>query len=132
MKNSLNLVLIVFLFVVLGCSCPLLKNLNFEDKSSPPTPYPTPFGINTPAPSSSNTMSGSSLKLTLDKFNQIKNNMSKKQVEEILGSVGKQTSSTKGGNSIIATYEWEGEDNAVIYVVFTDDKVFTKTQANLK
>jgi len=133
MKNSLNLVLVVFLFVVLGCSCPFMKNLNFDDRKTPASPYPTPFGTNPPtSPSPSNTTSSTSSTLTLDKFNQIQKGMSKTQVERILGGAGKQTGSTRGGNSIISTYEWKDEDYKVIYVVFVDDKVSTKTQANLK
>ena len=50
MKNSLNFGLVALLFVVLGCSCPFLKNLKLDEKEDAPKPAATPFVANTATP----------------------------------------------------------------------------------
>ena len=134
MKNSLNLGFIALLLVVLGCSCPSLKDLNpGENRSSPPPPPPpppasTPYRTNT---STSPTKSGNA-SLTLTKYNQVKNGMSYKQVVDILGSEGIVVTSTGSGKFKTVTYRWIGENNSYIMVTIENDKLVIKSQNGMK
>jgi hypothetical protein len=130
MKNSFNLGFIVLILAVLGCSCPKLNELANKDNSSPsPTPYVTSSPGVTTSPSNKTTSSSA---LTKEKFAQLKNGMTYKQVVEILGSEGEETSSSEIGRYKVASYKWSGPDYSMIYGVFTNDKLTSKTQANLK
>ena len=130
MKNSLNFGLVVLLFVVLGCSCPFLKNLKLDEKEDAPKPAATPFVSNTATPKVKS--SDKTASLTLDDYNQLKNGMSKSEVEQILGGEGEQVSSSEIGSYKIETYKWQGENFSFVIITFRNDKVFSKSQANLK
>ena len=69
---------------------------------------------------------------TLADYNQIKNGMSYKQVEVVIGSPGTEMSSTEYGEYKTQTYKWDGENYAMLYAVFQNDKLISKTQNNLK
>ena len=130
MKNSLNFGLVALLFVVLGCSCPFLKNLKLDEKEDAPKPAATPFVANTATPKVKS--SDKTASLTLDDYNQLKNGMSKSEVEQILGGEGEQVSSSEIGTYKIETYKWQGENFSFVIITFRNDKVFSKSQANLK
>lgn len=130
MKNSLNFGLVVLLLVVLGCSCPFLKNLKLDEKEDAPKPAATPFVANTATPKVKS--SDKTASLTLDDYNQLKNGMSKSEVEQILGGEGEQVSSSEIGKYKIETYKWQGENFSFVIITFRNDKVFSKSQANLK
>ena len=130
MKNSLNFGLVALLFVVLGCSCPFLKNLKLDEKEDAPKPAATPFVANTATPKVKS--SDKTASLTLDDYNQLKNGMSKNEVEQILGGEGEQVSSSEIGKYKIETYKWQGENFSFVIITFRNDKVFSKSQANLK
>jgi hypothetical protein len=131
MKNSFNLGFIILVLAVLGCSCPKLNELANKDNSSPsPTPYVTSSPGATTTPPGNKSTSGSGL--TKEKFAQIKNGMTYKQVVDILGSEGEETSSSEIGRYKVASYKWSGPEYSMIYGVFTNDKLTSKTQANLK
>ena len=125
-SNALSLVLVIGIFVVIGCSCPRLNELNNRGSS---TPVSTPVAANT---TSSTPSSSSKSALSLDKYNQIKNGMSYKQVVEILGVEGTEISSSEIGKYKTVSYKWEGENFQFIYGTFQNDKLLSKTQANLK
>ncbi|HEY8560537.1 MAG TPA: hypothetical protein VIL74_09190 [Pyrinomonadaceae bacterium] len=133
MKNLYNVGLVVLVLVVLGCNCQRLKELADEGKT---TERPTPVAANTSS-SPSGTVSSSPATsaaggLTLAKFNEIKDGMSVRDVNNLLGKQGELSSSTRGGNSKIETYKWQGNGFEYIFCNFTDDKLTFKTQANLK
>ncbi len=130
MKNSLNFGLVALLFVVLGCSCPFLKNLKLDEKEDAPKPAATPFVANTATPKVKS--SDKTASLTLNDYNQLKNGMSKSEVEQILGGEGEQVSSSEIGKYKIETYKWQGENFSFVIITFRNDKVFSKSQANLK
>ena len=130
MKNSLNFGLVALLFVVLGCSCPFLKNLKLDEKEDAPKPAATPFVANTATPKVKS--SDKTASLTLDDYNHLKNGMSKSEVEKILGGEGEQVSSSEIGKYKIETYKWQGENFSFVIITFRNDKVFSKSQANLK
>ena len=130
MKNSLNFGLVALLFVVLGCSCPFLKNLKLDEKEDAPKPAATPFVANTATPKVKS--SDKTAALTLDDYNQLKNGMSKSEVEQILGGEGEQVSSSEIGKYKIETYKWQGENFSFVIITFRNDKVFSKSQVNLK
>ncbi|HMQ04567.1 MAG TPA: hypothetical protein PKD26_11675 [Pyrinomonadaceae bacterium] len=129
MKNSLNLALIFLLLVVLGCSCQRLQELTAE-KDSPPAS----------SPSTSNTTSvpertpgaTSTSGLTMAKYNQLKIDMDKREVEKILGGPGEEISTTSGGGSTFSVYKWSGENFTSIIISFRNDKIMTKSQVGLK
>lgn len=130
MKNSLNLGFIVLVLVVLGCSCPKLDELGKKDSS--PSPSPTPVSTSSPTETTTNKTTTSTGDLTKDKFNRIKTGMSYKQVVEIIGSEGEETSSSQFGRYKVASYKWSGSGYAMIFAVFNSDKLTSKSQANLK
>lgn len=70
--------------------------------------------------------------LTLEKYNRIKNGMSYRQVVEIIGVEGTEMSSSEIGKYKTASYKWEGEKFQMIFGTFQNDKLLSKTQANLK
>lgn len=131
MKNSLNLGFIALLLIVLGCSCPKLANLNFEEKSTP-EPVSTPQASNIEPKTNTTNSASTSAALTIDKYNQLKNGMSYKEVSDILGGEGEEVSSTEIGSYKIVTYKWQGENYSFVIVTLRNDKVFSKSQSGLK
>jgi hypothetical protein len=74
---------------------------------------------------------------TMDKYNQIQNNMSYAQVKAIMGFDGTEQGSSNasaGGITMeVKIYDWEGEDlGANMTVSFQNDKVISKAQIGLK
>ncbi len=130
MKNLYNLGLIFLLLVGLGCNC---QQKLQEIAESSKTPDSTPStSSNTSSTPGSSSRSSSSSGLTKEKFDQIKNGMSYKEVVSILGKEGEEVSSTQVGKTKIASMKWQGTNSEVIYVNFTNDKSTFKSQANLK
>ena len=130
MKNSINLVAAILIFMVLGCACPRLGRLT----GSPPPPPPPPAApANPDAPenrSIGKTTSGAAL--TMDKYNQLKNDMPKSEVDRILGGPGEEISSSTGGGMTFSVYKWSGEDYKSVIVSFRQDKLMSKAQVGLK
>ncbi|MGB7069018.1 MAG: hypothetical protein WBD22_05945 [Pyrinomonadaceae bacterium] len=133
MKNSLNLVLVLLFLTVLGCSCPqleeLAKNLNKNTAS------PTPAGVNNTDDNSSSPSASPTAKaaeLTMVKYNQLKTNMPKSEVEQILGGPGTEISSSSGGGMNFSVYKWEGDNYKSIIISFRNDKIMSKSQVGLK
>lgn len=133
MKNSLSLVLIIMLFVVMGCS--MLGSKTGEDKVDTPNPNNTEAtGKSSDSTTDSDvpkTSSGDTAELTADKFSQLKNGMSYEDVVKILGSEGTQTSSSKFGKTEVSSYKWEGDKYQRVYATFKDNKMTSKTQSGL-
>lgn len=130
MKNSLNLVLAVLFLAILGCSCPKLSELAKKNENVPPPPVATPN-----SPQSQSTPAKPSVpsgELTLDKYDQIKTNMPRSDVETLLGGPGVQVSSSTGGGVTFEVRKWQTSDYKTIIITFKNDKVMTKTQVGLK
>ncbi len=128
MKNSLNLGFIVLVLVVLGCSCPKLDELSRGDNttvSNTATP-------NSPPPSTNAPTSTSKAAISMDKYNQIKDNMTKSEVEKIIGGAGEEISSSSGGGSKFSSFKWTGDNYSTIIVMYRNDKVMSKSQFGLK
>jgi hypothetical protein len=134
MQKSLSLVLIILLFVVLGCSQLTGK------KEEVPTPVPStdststsdkPANDDKPATDTSSSDSGSSADLSIDKFNKIELDMDYDQVKGIMGSDGDETSSSKSGSYESKSYQWKGDKFASVNVRFQNGKLVSKSQANL-
>lgn len=68
----------------------------------------------------------------MEKYNRIKNGMSYKEVVDIIGSEGSETFSSTIGKYKTVSYKWEGPNFQFIYATFSNDKLNSKTQANLK
>ncbi len=127
MKNSFNLGFIALLLVVLGCSCPNLKNFrSSETGTNSPTPNSTPSetNISTPPPNNSS--------ITMAKYNQVKNGISYDDAVKILGGEGNEISNSEIGKYKTATYKWDGENYSYIILTFQNDKLMFKAQGNLK
>ena len=130
MKNSLNLTVVILLLVVLGCSCPKLKDLA---KGSPSTPSATPIETDTAdEPEETPTPSQIEADLTMNKYNQLKIGMKRNEVERLLGGPGTEISTSRGGGITFGVYKWEGPDYTSIILSFRDDRIMTKTQVGLK
>ena len=128
MKNLFNIGFVVLILVVLGCNCQKIQELANEGKS---TPSSTPATSSSPASSPASTdkkITG----LTLDKYNQIKNGMTYKEVRDIIGSDGTQTMSSGEGKYKVESYKWEGENFQYLSIVTMGDKVTSKVQNGLK
>lgn len=128
MKNSLNLVLVILFLVVLGCSCPKMDDITKKSGSTTPSSSPSSTTDN----SDDKTSDSKSTSLTMDKYNKVKNGMSYKEVVEIMGSDGTETFNSTIGKYTTVSYKWEGENFQFIYATFQNDKLTSKTQANLK
>lgn len=125
MKNSLNLSLIILLFVGLGCSCPKLTELANKGAEPPPrvaSPEPTDTG--------SSSKKGE-YEVTKAKYEQIKTGMKKADVEKIFGGKGEEYYSGTGGGVSFTSVKWAGDNFKTILVSFRDDKVTSKSQVGL-
>ena len=134
MKNLYNIGFVVLVLVVLGCNCQRFKELSDGGRTSPSS---TPYVANTSSSSPTSTSSSpattkSAGGLTLEKYNQIKDGMTLKEVNDLLGKDGQESSSSRVGSTKIATYKWQGNDYEYIFCNFTNDKLTFKSQANLK
>ena len=129
MKNSFSLVFVALTLVVLGCSCPNLKNFNFDNKGT--SSNTTPATNNSIEPIVSPTSNKTST-ISLAKYNQIKNGMNYQETVNILGGEGTEVSSSEVGKYKTATYKWDGENYSYIILTFQNDKLMFKTQGSLK
>ncbi len=115
MKNLLGL--LVLIAVVVSCS------LGKKDA-------PTKPGATSPVSDSSATSPSSAL--TLESFNQLRDGMRYEEVARILGGEGTETNSSSFESMKTVTYKWEGEKYAKLYTTFRNEKLASKSQANLK
>jgi len=126
MKKSFSLVLIIMLFVVLGCNMLGKK----DEKIDTPTPA-TDSSTTTESTPKTTTSSSDSGDLTMASYEKITNGMSYDDVVKLLGSKGEETRSSTIGKIELKSYKWEGDNYKRIYVNFRDDKVNSKTQSGL-
>ena len=125
MKNSLNLSLVMLLFVVLGCSCPKLSELANKDTQPPPR-------ASSPEPTTSDTVTRKGeYEVTKAKYDQIKTGMKKADVEKIFGGKGEEYYSGTGGGVSFTSVKWAGDNFKTVLVSFRDDKVTSKSQVGL-
>lgn len=68
----------------------------------------------------------------MEKYDQLKENMVRSEVERILGGPGEEISSSTGGGMTFAVYKWSGEDYKSVIVTFRQDKLMSKAQVGLK
>lgn len=81
------------------------------------------------SPSTTDTSSG----ISKDKYERIKNGMTRSEVNKILGGAGDEiTSMDMGSIGKFSAYRWNGENESYITVNFTDDKVAGKSQFGLE
>ena len=130
MKNSINLVAAVLVFVVLGCACPRLSELT--GKKDPPTAPPSNTGPVNVANTSRTPGSSSTSGLTMDKYNQLKIDMPKSEVDRILGGPGEEISQSSGGGMTFSVYKWSGESYTSVIISFKNDRIMSKSQVGLK
>jgi hypothetical protein len=133
MKNSLNMVIVVFVLIVLGCSCPKMEDIQKKiDESTKKTSNSDNVGNTATKPAKDDGEVKSSSDITMDKYNKIKNGMSYKEVKDIIGKEGTETMSSGNGKYKVTSYQWKGDGFAFISVVLMGDKVTSKVQANLE
>ncbi len=131
MKNPINLAAVILLLVILGCSCPKLDELK-GDKATP-LPSATPVPSNASGtPSKTPSSSPATSTLTMAKYNQLKINMPKDEVDRILGGPGTEISTSSGGGMTFSVYKWSGENYTSIILSFKNDKIMSKSQVGLK
>ncbi|MGD9563940.1 MAG: hypothetical protein AB7F88_17855 [Pyrinomonadaceae bacterium] len=132
MKNSLNLVAAILIFVVMGCTCSGLDK--FRGKGDPPPVPPAPSNRGPAAPANTTRAPGSTSTtgLSMDKYNQLKIDMPKSEVERILGGPGEEISQSSGGGMTFSVFKWSGEGYTSIIISFKNDKIMSKSQVGLK
>ena len=128
MKNSLNLIIAILIFVVLGCGCPKLSDLSKKERVTAPTPAP----FLTPSSNSAPIVKKGEYDVTMEKYNQISVGTKRADVESILGGKGTEISNTVGGGVRFSVNKWEGDNFASVILSFRNDKVMTKSQVALK
>ncbi len=126
MKKSFSLVLIIMLFVVLGCNMLSQK----EERIDTPTPLTDSTTTTDPTPKIT-TSSSDSGELTMANYEKITNDMTYDEVVKLLGSKGEETRSSTIGKIEMKSYKWEGDNYKRILVNFRDDKVNSKSQSGL-
>lgn len=129
MKKSLFLVSTTLLLVVLGCSFG-----SFGKKEEAPTPATDTKTTDKPADAdkpATDSTSGGSASLSMDKFNKIEMDMSYDDVKGIMGSEGNKTSETKSGSYESASYEWKGDKYARVSTSFQNGKLASKSQSGI-
>jgi hypothetical protein len=133
MKNSLNMVIVVFVLIVLGCSCPKMEDIQKKiDESTKKTSNSDNVGNTATKSAKDDDAEKSSSDITMEKYNKIKNGMSYKEVKDIIGKEGTETMSSGNGKYKVTSYQWKGDGFAFISVVLMGDKVTSKVQANLE
>lgn len=131
MKNLFNIGFIVLLLVVLGCNCQKIQELANESRNTPPPP--TVSNTSTvPTKTDAPTKTSADSTISMGKYNQIKNDMKKSEVENIIGSAGEEISSSSGGGFTFSTYKWSGENYSTIIISYKNDRVMSKSQFGLK
>ncbi len=132
MKNSLNMVIVVFVLIVLGCSCPKMDDIQKKIDESTKKPSNSDNAANTATKAAKDDKSADDSTVNMAKYSQIKNGMSYKEVKDIIGKEGSETMSSGEGKYKVTSYKWEGEGFAFLSIVLMGDKVTSKYQANLK
>lgn len=127
MKNSANIAIVVLFLVVLGCSCPNLKN--FTEKKDDASPTPAPANA---VPTPSVAKNKGEYDVTMAKYEKIKVGTPRAEVESILGGKGEEVSNTTGGGVRFSVNKWQGDNFAAIILSFKNDKVMTRSQVGLK
>jgi Beta-lactamase inhibitor (BLIP) len=132
MKNSLNIVIVTFIFIVLGCSCPKMADIQKKIDDSSKKPTNSDNVANTATKPAKEDDQKKSSSLTLASYNRVKTGMKLSEVSDILGDEGAEVSSSEVGKAKIITYKWEGEDYSYIICTFNNDKLMLKSQSKLK
>lgn len=68
----------------------------------------------------------------MEKYNQLKIDMPKSEVERILGGPGEEISQSSGGGMTFSVFKWSGEKYTSVIISFKNDKVMSKSQVGLK
>jgi hypothetical protein len=132
MKNSLNLVIVTFIFIALGCSCPKLSDLGKKTDDSSTKSGNSDSIANTATKTAKDNDRQKSSALNIADYNRVKNGMKLSEVLDILGSEGSEVSSSEAGKAKISTYKWEGKDYSYIICTFNNDKLMLKSQSGIK
>jgi hypothetical protein len=132
-SNALSLVICIGILIVIGCSCPQMAEIQKELDKSKSSPSPTVAANTSTSPKDGDKDSDDdSSDLTLAKYNQLKNGMSLAEAQEIIGSDGKEVSSSEIGKYKTVTQKWDGENYAYIICTFQNDKLMFKSQGGIK
>nr|MCU0239709.1 hypothetical protein [Pyrinomonadaceae bacterium] len=98
MKNSLNLVLAVFAFIAIACTCPNLKDLDKKTDNDRPASSNSSTTTSNTSTSPEKDDSKSNLgSINMANYNKIKTGMSYKEVVAIMGSEGEEAFSSESG-----------------------------------
>jgi hypothetical protein len=128
-NNSLNIVLVVLAFVVLGCSCPNMADIQKKiDEGSKKTETNSSPSNSAVAPKKS----GETSSISVVKYDRLKNGMTLKEAIEIMGDDGEEMQASEAGKFKIVTYKWSGEDYSYIIATFMNDKLQSKSKGGLK
>jgi hypothetical protein len=137
-SGTWQLILLGLSIVVLGLAIGIvIRVFTAKSTNSPPVPLTNntttqpvqtakPEPVVNPEPNT-----GSEIKITLEKFNQVKTDMSLQTVQEIIGSQGKLIAESKLGDVTGQVYSWKNPKGSNAIIEFKNNKVVAKAQAGL-
>jgi hypothetical protein len=127
-NNSLNLVLITLAFVVIGCSCPSMNDIQKKIDEGSKKTETNSVSNSVPVSNKSDQMSV----LSVEKYDKLKNGMSVEEAKAIMGDSGEEMQSSESGKYKIVTYKWTGEGYSYIIATFMNDKLQSKSKGGVK
>ncbi|MEE3718908.1 hypothetical protein V2H45_19370 [Tumidithrix elongata RA019] len=138
-SGTWQLLLLGLSIVILGLAIGVvIRVFTAKSNSSPPAPLtdtsPTPPVQASPSPGTAVTPDANQtteVKITLDKFKQIKDGMTLQQVTDIIGSQGKLIAESKLGDSTGQVYSWKNPQGSNAIIEFKNGRVVAKAQAGL-
>jgi hypothetical protein len=131
MKGTHGLAYAVLLLVIIACKCPQSNSNNTPTGNGNSSPSASPVNDNSQSKANENTAASG---LTMATFNQLKTGMTYEQVVKILGTDGKELSSSEIGGIKTVMYQWEGSGSlgANMNAMFQNGKLMSKSQFGLK
>lgn len=139
MKNNLNLILVILLFVIIGCSCPKESPQTTQTAENSTKPVEVTKTSNA-APSKSvepkpETKTEAATGVNMTNFSKLRNGMSYQEAVKILGKEGEVLSESEIGGIKTVMYKWdadEGSWGANMNAMFQNGKLMSKSQFGLK
>lgn len=133
MKKVLVLIGIVMVVMIGGCAIFLIgASTTVEDEASTTTISSKEVTVEPSEDSKKETKKKDKSTLTLKKFNQLKTDMSYKEVVQILGTKGEVMSESEVAGIKTVLYTWDGSFGANMNATFQNDKLISKAQVGLK
>lgn len=134
-SNNLTLILVIGIFLVIGCICP--RDRSERSTTSTPSGTQNPPAHQTPRKGDDTAAKETPRKevgaVNMENFNKLKTGMKYSEVVEILGKEGEILSETEVGGYKTVMYKWDGESLlSNMNAMFQNGKMISKAQFGLK